>query len=209
MKSIALPLRVFVCDLLIMFVNVRKMVSIFESKKQPRPLSLPPCEQTQRENEKTSLTSEPSPAPSAVCHRPRPHAGERVRDAGRVRRVCDSWPGMIDYYPRANCLAVSIETKEPISSKHSPCIPSKNTISGLRTFSTSKQEQMCLSTETHIAPPDVNPGSSCVSDQKCQNPVWSSLTSSVRAERGGANTHTRKPRPSDATLLSLLLFFHR
>lgn len=60
--TIALPLHVFVCDLLIMFINVRKMVSIFESKKPPRrPLSLPPCEQTQRENEKTNLTSEPRP----------------------------------------------------------------------------------------------------------------------------------------------------
>ncbi|XP_016107505.1 TSC22 domain family protein 1-like isoform X1 [Sinocyclocheilus grahami] len=208
-----------------MFVNVRKMVSIFESKKQPRPLSLPPCEQTQRENEKTSLTSEPrpsslSPAPSAVVHRPRPHAGERVRDAGGVRRVRDSWPtGKIDYYPRASRLAVSMETKEPISSKHSPRVPSKNTISGLGTSSMPKQEQMCSSkpsfscTETHIAPPagqipENNPGSSCVSDRKCQNPVWSSLSSSVRAERGGANTHTRKPLPSDSTLLSLLLFFH-
>lgn len=194
-----------------MFVNVRKMVSIFESKKQPRPLSLPPCEQTHRENEKPSLTSEPrpsllSPAPSTVIHRPRPRAGERVR------RVRDSWPtGKIDYYPRANRLAVSMETKEPIRSKDSPRLPSKNTISGLRT--SSKQERMCSSkpsftscTETHIAPPAGQISlSSCVSDRKCQNPVWSSL----RAERGGADTHTRKPRPSDSTLFSLLLFFHR
>lgn len=188
-----------------MFVNVRKMVSIFESKKQPRPLSLPPCEHTQRENEKTSLTSEPrpslmSPAPSAV------------RDAGGVRRVRDSWPtGKIDYYPRANRLETS---------KHLPRIPSKNTISGLRTSPV--PEQVCsskpsfLCTETHIAPPagqisENHPelscmaGSSCVSDQKRQNHVWSSL----REERGRANTHARKPRPSDSTLLSLMLFFHR
>ncbi len=186
-----------------MFVNVRKMVSIFESKKQPRPLSLPPCEQTQRESEKQSLTSEPrlsllGSAPSAVTHRPRPLARERARDAGGVQGIRDSWPtGKIDYYPRANRVAVSIET-----SKHSP--------PRLKTSSVPKPERVCSSKPSHIASPagqisEKHPDSSCVSDQKRQNHVWSSL----KVERGGANTHTRKPRPSDSTLLSLLLLFHR
>lgn len=213
-----------------MFINVRKMVSIFESKKQPRPLSLPPREQTQRENENTaqdraSPASEPhpsslGPAPSAVIHRPRLPAGERVRDAGGVRRVRDSWPmGKLDYYPRAGRLAVSMETKEPISSKHLPHTMSKNTLSGLRTPSIPKQDRMCSSkpilssktlswTETHTAPPagqTLTPSSCCVSDQKSQNPA----NSSVKVERGGAYVHKPRPRPSDSTLLSLLLFFHR
>lgn len=208
-----------------MFVNVRKMVSIFESKKQPRPLSLPPCEQTQRENEKTTLTGASpassaslSPAPSSVIHRPRLRAGERMRDAGGVRRVRDSWPtGKIDYYPRAGRLAVSSETKEPV--KRLPHAPSKNTLAALRMSSNLCSSKATLScTETHTAPPsghikssELNPksGSSCISNQKCQNPVWSSLTSSVRAEKGGAVSHKQMPRPSDSTLLSLLLFFHR
>ncbi|XP_016340136.1 uncharacterized protein LOC107687365 isoform X2 [Sinocyclocheilus anshuiensis] len=227
-----------------MFVNVRKMVSIFESKKQPRPLSLPPCEQTQRENENTTQTgalpasephpSSPSPAPSSV--RPRLHAGERVRDTGGVRRVRDSWPmGKLDYYPRAGRLAVSMETKKPIGSKRSPHhTTSKNTLSGLRTPSIPERDRMCSSkptlssktpscTETHTAPPagqtqtqssennlrsSCRPSSGRVHDQKCQNPVWSPLTSSVKVERGGAYTHKQRPRPSDSTLLSLLLFFH-
>lgn len=225
-----------------MFVNVRKMVSIFESKKQPRPLSLPPCEQTQRENENTAQTgaspasephpSSPSPAPSSVIHRPRLHAGERVRDTGGVRRVRDSWPtGKLDYYPRAGRLAVSMETKEPISSKRLPHTISKNTLSSLRTPSIPKRDGMCSSkptfspktlscTETHRAPPagqtqtqssgnnlrsSSKSSSCCVSDQKCQNPV----NSSVKVEMGGAYTHKQRPRPSDSTLLSLLLFFHR
>lgn len=220
-----------------MFVSVRKMISIFESKKQPRPLSLPPCvssDQTQRENQilldGSSAGSKPhpsslSPAPSTVICRPRLHAGE-TNVTGGARRVRDSWPiGKLDYYPRAGCLALSVETKEPISSKRFPHTSSRNKPTS-RTNRNSSSKPTISSTETVTAPPaghsqtqlsgnnprSVRIGSSCkfsVSDQKCQNPEWDSLTSTVREERGGALTHKHRLRPSDSTLLSLLLFLRR
>lgn len=245
---IELPFDVWFCACRFptMLVNVRKMISIFESKKQPRPLSLPPCvsrDQTQRENpvllDGPSPDSKPhpssvSPTPSPVICRPRLHAGETtsvtLRNAGGARRVRDSWPvGKLDYYPRAGCLAVSVETKEPISSKRLPHTSPRNKPRDAR-CRTPRTDRKCLSkptiSSTDTAPPaghsqtqrsENNPRSvrigssckSCVSDQKCPNPVWDSLTSSVRAERGGALTHKQRLRPSDSTLLSLLLFFHR
>ncbi|XP_039516828.1 TSC22 domain family protein 4 isoform X2 [Pimephales promelas] len=214
-----------------MFVSVRKMISIFESKKQPRPLSLPPCvsnDQTQTENpillDGSSTGSKPhpsssSPSPSTVICRPRLHAGER-NVTGGARRVRDSWPiGKLDYYPRAGCLALSAETKQPISSKRFPHTPSRNK----PTSRTGRNSSSKPSISTDTAPPaghsqtqrsENNPrsvriGSSCkssVRDQMCQNPEWGSLTSTVREERGGALTHKHRLRPSDSTLLSLLLF---
>lgn len=210
-----------------MFVSVRKMISIFESKKQPRPLSLPPCvsnDQTQRENpillDGSSAGSKPhpsslSPAPSTVICRPRLHAGE-TNVTGGARRVRDSWPiGKLDYYPRAGCLALSVETKEPISSKRFPHTSSRNkpTSSSKPTISSTDTAPPTGHSQTQRSennPRSVRIGSSCkssVSDQKCQNPKWDSLT--VREERGGAITHKHRLRPSDSTLLSLLLFLHR
>lgn len=229
---IELPFHVWFCACRspTMLVNVRKMISIFESKKQPRPLSLPPC--VSHDENPVLPDSKPhpstvSPTPSLVICRPRLHAGETtsvtLRNAGGARRVRDSWPvGKLDYYPRAGCLAVSVETKEPISSNRLPHTSPRNKPrdAGCRT---SRTDRKCLSKPTisSTAPPagqtqrsENNPrsvriGSSCksrVSDQKCQNPVW---TSSVRTEGGGALTHKPRLRPSDSSLLSLLLFFHR
>lgn len=224
-----------------MFVSVRKMVSIFESKKQPRPLSLPPCvsnEQTQKEKTKHPAEtatkphpSTPSPAPSAVIRRPHLHGGGAgsgnvtLRDTNGVRKLRDSWPiGKLDCYPRAGRLVVSMATREPISSKHLPQTVSRSKLrdkpADLR-MSTSKhavssetgtdtatppagQSQTLHSKSSPRSGPSASSCRSTVSDQK-----WSSLASSVRADRGGALFHKHRPRPSDATLLSLLLFFHR
>ncbi|XP_056093376.1 uncharacterized protein zgc:153012 [Rhinichthys klamathensis goyatoka] len=161
-----------------------------------------------------------SPAHSTVICRPRLHAGE-TNVTGGARRVRDSWPiGKLDYYPRAGCLALSAETKQPISSKRFPHTSSRN-----KPGRNSTSKPSISSTETDTAPPaghsqtqrsgnnprSVRFGSSCqssVRDQICQNPEWDSLTSIVREKRGGALTHKHRLRPSDSTLLSLLLFLH-
>ncbi|XP_073794825.1 uncharacterized protein isoform X2 [Danio rerio] len=223
-----------------MFVSVRKMVSIFESKKQPRPLSLPPCvsnEQTQKEKTKHPAEtatkphpSTPSPAPSAVIRRPHLHGGGAgsgnvtLRDTNGVRKLRDSWPiGKLDCYPRAGRLVVSMATREPISSKHLPQTVSRSKLrdkpADLR-MSTSKHA-VSSETGTDTATPPVgqsqtlhskNSPRSGPSASSCRSTVcdqkWSSLASSVRADRGGTLFHKHRPRPSDATLLSLLLFFH-
>ncbi|XP_051956438.1 TSC22 domain family protein 1-like isoform X1 [Xyrauchen texanus] len=84
-----------------MLVSVRKMVSFFESKKQPRPLSLPPSvslavshtpvpDQTQRENQKSKSAS-----PNPPSHASEPHLPHSSSPAPNTR----SRPAPVPYHP--------------------------------------------------------------------------------------------------------------
>lgn len=234
-----------------MFVSVRKMVSIFESKKQPRPVSLPPSLHT-------PLNSAPPTPPLPADSEPHPPSPSRPRllpeeqepahvtrranatlHRFQLSRVRESWPsGKVDYHPRAFRLAVSTETKEPISSEHRPhaCLRSKRRDgpSGSSTASRTSIPQsnrdripQCSSETTPPPPPQTPAGSAhsiTAEKQSVVDTVLSQTHPSVLRtapscrsrplcvtdqtfQRGGARK--QRLRPSDSTLLSLLLFFHR
>lgn len=234
-----------------MFVSVRKMVSMFEGKKQPRPVSLPP-------SLNTPLNSAPPtppahhPSPPLADSEPHPPSSSRpllrpeeqhVTRRGNATlqrflhsRVRDSWPAAkVDYHPRAFHLAVSTETKEPISSKHRPhaClgnkrrdVPSSSTRTSIPQSIRDRTSQ-CPSETTPPSHPQTPAGSahSITTEKQSVVDTASSQThpsalrtapsgrsgpfcvTDQRFQRGGACK--QRLRPSDSTLLSLLLFFHR
>lgn len=223
-----------------MFVSVRKLVSIFESKKQPRPVSLPPSLHTALASAPpTPPAHHPSPPPAdSEPHPPTEQEAAHVlrRTNVRLQRFRESWPtGKVDYHPRAFRLAVSTETKEPISSKQHPhaCLrnkrgdgPSGSTTAGRTSIPQSNRARtsQCPSETTPPSPPQAPAGSAHSITAEKQSVVDISLSqthpSAVRSapscrsgpfcvtdQRGGARK--QRLRPSDSTLLSLLLFFHR
>ncbi|XP_065131799.1 uncharacterized protein [Paramisgurnus dabryanus] len=268
-----------------MFVSVRKMISIFESQKQSRPVSFPPSlslSRTRPSDETHNSTqpglrhippptnSEPHHPPYAVNLNPRPRVAPSpakqhlcpekqmkshvtLRESGSLQptlrtRVRESWPsGAVDYYPRACRLAVSMETKESIGSKHllHTCARNKRKDPRLdgATVSRSSVPQSVRTcpindtktTKTAECPSEIrgsarqtSDGNACgplTSDKQpvvCTAPAAGSgprtdpVSSSCRSgpfsgtDQRSLQRETRKQRlrPSDSTLLSLLLFFH-
>lgn len=275
-----------------MFVSVRKMISIFESQKQSRPVSFPPSLSLSRtplrdethnstppglrpilpptdskpHHLPTNLNPRPRPAPSPA----KPHLGPEdpmnshvtLRKSGTLQptvrtRVRESWPsGAVDFYPRAFRLAVSMETKEPMGSKHL-CARNKRrdprlggaTVSSIpqadracspkpitkttetvrahsnecpseirgsaRQTSAGNARDISLTSEkqpvvcTALAAGPGLPRSEPVSSFCRSGPFSGTDQRSLQRERGGASTRKQRLRPSDSTLLSLLLFFHR